>query len=235
MMEKYQFDQNFDIFYFKKETDLKNPSTPINEFISFLKFHRVAIPHKFSYVSESGNLLQELTLKQNLLLDYTSQSLTEEKESHFKNYLKQKNNFHLEALYNLVSNINELPSNANQEEIKIIALMKALISEVPFIFLEHPEKDLSENAFKIFKEALKSQFKEQNQNIFIITNNETKWNDVITKIVFRKSDYSFQIENRQHQVEFHEEKKKFFAEKEETKFSGLEFKIPSKTKKTNVA
>jgi ABC-type multidrug transport system ATPase subunit len=231
-MEKYQFDNCSNIFEFKKKEVQDFEGVPLNDFLAFLKFNRVLAPYKFSYVGNEGNLIQDLTLKQNLLLDYTSASLTEEKELHFKNFIKEKANTFLEALYTSIVNINDVPANATKEEIKIVCLMKALISEVPFIFLENPEQDLSPVNFKNFKEALKYQVKLQTQNVFITTFNSILWDDIITKVVTRNEDYSFKVTDKIIQNNFNIMKKEFFKNqnKETTNLPALQFKIPKKSR-----
>lgn len=231
-MEKYLFDKNSDIFLFSQAENKEASGSSLNEFLQFLKFNRVSIPYKFTYVSAKDSLIPDLTLKQNLLLDYTIASLTEEKEVHFKNFLKNKANVYLEALYGMIVNINDIPSNATAEEIKIICLMKAIITEAPFIFLESPEKDLSFDAFKLFQKALQYQLKNQTQTVFITTPNESIWNHLISKKVHRGENQAFIITDNSYRQKMALEKMEFFhPKKEEAKLEELKFHLPNKLTK----
>lgn len=235
-MEKYQFDRNSDIFLFSQSEKNDVISSSLNEFLAFLKFNRVSIPYKFTFVSAKDSLIPDLTLKQNLLLDYTIASLTEEKEVHFKNFLKNKANVYLEALYGMIININDVPANATAEEIKIICLMKAIITEAPFIFLESPEKDLTFEAFKLFQKALQYQLKNQIQAVFITTSNESIWNHLITKKVNRGRNHAFVITDNSYRQKLALEKVEFYQEpQEEAKLQELKFHIPKNIKKNKAS
>jgi ABC-type lipoprotein export system ATPase subunit len=187
-------------------------------------------PYKFSYVGKQGNLIPELTLKQNLLLDYTGESLSEEKEVHFKKNLKELPNVQMETIYNMIIALSEFPKNATSEEIKLISLLKALLSNSPYIFLECPEEELSEKSFHKFQEALFNQIQTSKQTVFLITKKENNWSKYISKIITRNKDLTFNTESFDPKVEFLLEKKAFYDtySKEKANQSVLRFKIPKK-------
>lgn len=229
-MEKYSFNELSQIYLFRSKPAHSLAGSCLNEFLSYLKFYRVMGPYKFSFVGKNGNLIPELTLKQNLLIDYTSESLTEEKEAHFRENLKTKPNLQLEALYNHISNLNDLPKNSTPEEIKLVSLLKALLSDAPYLFLENPEADLSENTFKIFQEALFNQIRLTEQNVFIITKRERSWSKYVTKIVGRNKDFTFKTENSDPILDFTVEKLKFYKlnQEEMANQPSIKFQFPMK-------
>lgn len=227
-MEKYHFDDHSQIFLFKSIIDLKHPPMAINEFLAYLKYCRVMGPYKFSFVGPGENLIPDLTLKQNIMIDYTNASLSEDKEIHFKSKLKERPNIYLEALYHKILNINDIPANATKEELKLVGLIKALISESPFIFLENPELDLAEDTFKLFQDALKIQIELSGQNVFIQTYQIEKWSNLVDKVVSRNKDYSFNTKDHNHDSEFEKLKKEFYQSEEEANQSHLQFKFPKK-------
>lgn len=230
-MKKEDFDNSSEIYLFRMyRPNGADSSTKLNEFINYLKFNRVAAPFQFSYVSTKGDLISELTLNQNILLEYTSPSLTEEKEGHLRKFFKERPNLHLEALYNMISNIDEYPSEAGPEENKITALLKAFIANKPFIFLEYPEAELSPKAQKLLQKAIELQAKNLRQNIFIVTKQEQNWSKYISKIVERTESFSFKTKNAEYLQEFKLEKEKFYlpVRKEAANLPILSFKIPKK-------
>jgi ABC-type lipoprotein export system ATPase subunit len=227
---------NSNIYLFKKSTS-GNQGLALNEFISFLKFQKVVMPYRFSFVPKENGLIKDLSLKENLLLDYAYDSLTEEKEVHFKNYLKVKKNVYLEELYNKIINIHERPENSSSEESKIIHLIKSLINDKDFIFLEEPEENLSERSLSTFIKALEIEIKTSNINVFIRTKDENKFLGIISKIVTRSEDYSFKISEKVDTQSFKKERDEFYKvnEKESANFNTLKFHIPKKVSKKPAA
>ncbi len=227
---------NSNIYLFKKGAN-GGHGLALNEFLAFLKFQKVSMPYKFSFVPKENGLIKDLSLKENLLLDYAYDSLTEEKEVHFKNYLKVKKNIYLEDLYSKIINIHEKPENASPEESKIIHLIKSLINEKDFIFLDGPETNLSERSLNIFIKALELEIKTSNINVFIQTSDEGKFSSIISKIVTRSKDYNFIISEKSERPNFELERAEFYKEsdKESAKFIGLKFHLPKKDSKKPAA
>jgi hypothetical protein len=195
-MRKNIISAKSEIYLFKMMEGKKTSQFAITDFLAYLKFIRHPDANKFSFVGSDANFIKDLTLIQNILLDYSSPSLTEEKEAHFKNLMKWQPNFHMEALFSNITSINELPFKASLEELKLASLIKAFLSDRPFLFLENPEKHLSEKSLMQFKEALKYQVENYpEKNIFIKSETDSIWSSLITKTVYRNFDYSFHTES----------------------------------------
>jgi hypothetical protein len=235
-MEKFLKEDGTEIYLFKSlKSNLSDTIAPLeasflNEFIAYLKFCKVPPPHQFSYVSENGNLLPELTLMQNILLDYSSPSLTEEKEVHLKKLFKSRSNFYLESLYGLITNLNELAMHATHEEIKLATIIRAMISDKPFLFFEMPETYLSENTFRLFVNALKIQSESLGQKIFLKSNREQNLSLLVTKIVTRNMYHSFDTKNTHYVDELKSEKAKFYQKEEANQSGAIVFHLPNKKK-----
>ena len=193
MKNKINFEEYFEIYLF---TDHKNegPYSKLGEFISFLKYNKALFPYKFSYVGQGDDLIPDLTLNENILMNFSPNSLTTDKENQFQDYLKEQPNRYLEELYRKITSPAELTTHSNAQMKKLASLFKSLIYEGQFIFLEEPEKLLDQEHLDLFKMALKEQIERDKINVFIFSNNQTLWSHYVDKSVVRKKDYSFIVE-----------------------------------------
>ena len=193
MKNKINFEEFFEIYLF---TDSKNegPYSKLGEFISFLKYNRALFPFKFSYVGQGDDLIPDLTLNENILMNFSPNSLTTDKENQFQDYLREQPNRNLEELYRKIVSPGELTAHSNGQIKKLASLFKSLIYEGQFIFLEEPEKLLDSEHLELFILALKEQIEREKINVFIFSNNREIWDKHANKFVSRKEDYSYQIE-----------------------------------------
>jgi ABC-type sugar transport system ATPase subunit len=191
-MSKINFEENFEIYLFNYQSEIMS-SSKLNEFLSFLKFFKVNMPYKFSFVSTEAVLIPEMTLNQNILMDFSPDSLTESKDIQFQDFLKEQHNRSLESLYQTIDLPNELPGHSNAQMKKVCSLIKALITEGQFIFLEEPEVDLEPQTLELFISALKEHIKDRQINVFIYSKNLPMWMSHSHKMVQRSKDFSFNI------------------------------------------
>jgi ABC-type lipoprotein export system ATPase subunit len=193
MKNKINFEDFFEIYLF---TDHKNegPYSKLGEFISFLKYNKAMFPYKFSYVGQGDDLIPDLTLNENILMNFSPNSLTTDKENQFQDYLREQPNRYLEELYRKIISPGELTAHSDAQMKKLASLFKSLIYEGQFIFLEEPEKLLEREHLDLFTSALKEQIAREKINVFIFSNNQALWNKYVDKLVTRKKDYSFKVE-----------------------------------------
>ena len=214
-------------------------SSKLNEFLSFLKFHKVNLPYKFSFVSTSASLIPEMTLNQNILIDFTPDSLTESKEVQFQDFLKDQNNRALESLYHKVSLPHEFPANSSAQMKKISSLIKSLLSDGQFIFLEEPEVDLEAATLELFISALKMHIKNHRMNVFIYSKNLAMWMPHSHKMVERTRDFSFLVSPVSRNYLWDEEREIFYAPADKNSvpvLNGLKFSRPKdKNRKKSAA
>ena len=189
-MTNQNFENHFGIYLFTNP-DEENQFSKLSEFISYLKSSKAQLPYKFSYVGRSETLIPDLTLNENILMDFSPDSLTAAREYQFQDFLSVGPGHYLENLYRKVSLPHELPVHSDSQMKKVSSLIKSFISDGQFIFLEEPEKDLDRETFKIFIDVLKEQIKTKKQNVFIFTNNLDLWSSHATFMVKRRNDYSF--------------------------------------------
>lgn len=230
-MAKANFEDTFDIYLFTEETG-ENFSR-LSEFISFLKFNRVNLPYKFSYVSRGDNLIPDLTLNENILMDFSPNSLTASKEMQFQDFLKESHNDSLEKLYQKVVLPNELPANADTQMRKVGSLLKSLVCEGQFIFLEEPERDLDPETVAIFISALKEMISRNKQNVFIFSHDLNLWIPHVSFHVKREADFSFTIQKMARNGMWKQSRDEFYKKSEPQEASThLKFHLPAaKTKK----
>ena len=234
-MTKINFEENFEIYLFTYEHLELGPSK-LNEFLAFLKYHKVPQPFKFSFVSKVASLIPEMTLNQNILIDFSPNSLTESKEIQFQEFLKDPKNHALEELYNTIALPHEMPSQSNAQMKKICSLIKSLLYEGQFLFIEEPENDLGPETLKLFMAALREHAKQRQMNIFIYSKDLSLWTPLSHKIVERKKDYTFMDSPVISNYKWKEERADFFKKTPSTQLpEPLTFVIPSYKKRINNA
>jgi ABC-type lipoprotein export system ATPase subunit len=209
LMAKVNFEETFEIYLFTKQ-EKENNFSKLSEFLSFLKFNRLSLPYKFSYVSRGDGLIPELSLNENILMDFSPNSLTASKEFQFQEFLKEEGNRPLEDLYQKIFLPHELPRNSDAQMRKVSALIKSLIFEGQFIFLEEPEIDLDEESIALFIAALKDRIEKHKQNIFIFSHNVNLWGPHAHQLVRREKNFSFATENISKTYQWKKERDQFF-------------------------
>jgi len=189
----------------------ENKFSKLNEFISFLKFNRVNLPYKFSYVSHDDCLIPEITLNENILMNFSPNSLTAGREFQFQEFLRERPNRELENLYKKISIPHELPVNSDAQMRKISALIKSLIFEGQFIFLESPENDLDQESIALFISILKDHISRHKQNVFIYSDDLNLWKPHVHQQVKREKDYRFSTQKIVNNASRELEKNQFYA------------------------
>ena len=227
MMTKVNFEEIFEIYLFT-EAKFENKFSKLNEFISFLKYNRVNLPYKFSYVSRGDCLIPELTLNENILMNFSPNSLTAGREFQFQEFLKDKPNRELERLYKKIIIPHELPINSDAQMIKLTSLIKSLIFEGQFIFLEEPEKELDQECIALFISILKEHIARNKQNVFIFSHDLNLWMPHVHQHVKREKDYRFSTEKISKNWAWNKEKNRFYApfKRTDTIHQDLFFQFP---------
>lgn len=230
LMTKAIFDEKFELFLFI-DPEEKLGTSKLGEFLSFLKYNKATQPYKFSYVSQTAALIPEMSLIQNILVDFNPNSLTESKEVQFHEFLLVQPNRALEHLYRKILLPQDYPHQSNAQMKKVSSLIKTLISDGQFIFLEEPENDLDQDSLNLFIEALKFQLDHYQTNILIYSKNHELWKPHSHKTIERNKDYSFKITEISSQYLWEHERQIFYSKSSENrKENGLKFIIPQRIK-----
>ncbi|MGZ3809025.1 MAG: hypothetical protein ACXVCE_13140, partial [Bacteriovorax sp.] len=161
-------------------------------------------------------LIPDLTLNENILMDFSPDSLTAAKEFQFQEFLKEGPNRDLEKLYQMIPLPHEHPISADAQMKKVSTLIKSLIFEGQFIFLEEPEKDLDSDMLALFISALKDNIARNKQNVFIFSHDVQLWMPHAHHHVKREKDFSFSCQKINPDWQWKIERKEFF---DPTKYS----------------
>ncbi len=209
-MTAANFEESFEIYLFTKEMDQDNFSN-LSEFISFLKFNRITPSYKFSYVGRGESLIPELSLNENILMDFSPNSLTASKDLQFQEFLKEAPNKELEKLYQKIISPHAQPAHSDTQMKQVTSLIKALVFEGEFIFLEEPENDLDMECLELFISALKDHIIRHKKNVFIFSNNLKLWLPHSHKHVKREKNYQFTINDISQKSKWPLERQAFYS------------------------
>lgn len=183
-------DSDIILFFTSKENrrfcQLKN-------ILHFLKSINIKKSIKFSYCREAGDLIENLTLKENLYLEAFSSSLSSSKDFQLKNYLTKNGNKDLANLFKKAGNLERYPHDANEEEKKTVGLIKSLLVDADFLIYEKPEKYLSDETFDSFLNAMKYLSKMKGKIIIIHPEKDCLWTNHITKIATQAQNKQYVI------------------------------------------
>ena len=164
----------------------------LKDFISFLRLYKCPMPYSFSHVEVGGPLIENLSLDENLLL-HTSVNKGETTEGIIQKILEQTGNPHLLNFYNSISLKHLRPSQVDDKTRKSVALIKAMLQNQEFLFLENPEKYLCKQMLTLFTQALSYQSVTTGQIIVISTRFKNIWASQITKRIYRDENNYFQV------------------------------------------
>lgn len=183
--------ENMDLALFENGSCLKEFSQ-LKDFLSFLKLYRRPSPFRFSHVETSGPLIENLTLQENLLLHVTGNEIKDE-TTQILHLIEHTGNPHLMSFYNKIRLKNSMPIEVDDETRKAMALVKALIQDTDFLFLENPEKFLGKEMLNLFVQALVYKTATTGQIVVIRTRFKNIWGPHFTKRIYRDEKNFFQV------------------------------------------
>jgi|GEM_PF-4464607 ABC-type lipoprotein export system ATPase subunit len=179
-----------DIIYFDAPEGHQRQNI-IKNFLSYLKFNNIKGPHRFSYVQSDYELIESMTLRENIYLDTIPLSLTQSRESQFKGHMQKQPNNHLIKLLNGVDSLDSYPSHTDQRSRKILGLSKALMQNADYLFFDAPEKHLTSHDLELFIQALHFHVGLHEKIILLSSEHENLWLQHATKRVERDSHKKF--------------------------------------------
>ncbi len=162
----------------------------LNTFLTILKSLKERGPYNFSYSSSQGSLINSLTISENIVMDSISKSHFDINNFNLKTYIEQLINIAIIQLFNSITLPDLYPEKSNPEVIKIACLIKTLISTSKYIFLDHPEKYITEKNMTPLISALKYEALNNNR-IIIINSSNNCWNSVAKKEIKQEQSNNF--------------------------------------------
>ena len=166
----------------------------LKDFLSFLKLYRYPKPFRFSHVESTGPLIENLSLEKNILL-HVSGSEAGAEDLDINPILEHTGNPHLMELYGRISLKHATPSEVDDETRKGAALVKSLVQENDFLFLENPEKYLGKEMLALFIKALVYKTATTGQIVVVNTRFKNNWAPHLTKRIFRDEKNLFQVDH----------------------------------------
>lgn len=191
MDKKNQLNKS-DILLFKNDENRYGHSQ-LKKFLSFLSSNGVKRPYKFAYIESEGPLISNMSLRDNIHLDSVPLSLSNTKEMELKYLLDKIGNDDLLNLFAKIENLEVKVSEVSHQVRKLAALIKGLIQEADYLFLEMPEKHLSDNQLRLFVNALNHQVQNNGQMVFISSPAVLFWQGKVSKIITRGPKKEFLV------------------------------------------
>ena len=155
----------------------------LKEFISYLKFSGMRSKIDFSFSGHEESAHAALTIKENYMLDSVPTSLIKDREDNFQTTAENLANEHLKKLIEATQCVDRLMSELSVEDKKLVSIVKALLSQSEYLFMDKPDMYLSAELLEKVKLALLFEAKENNRKILIRPAQREKWLDLATHIV----------------------------------------------------
>ena len=181
-----------DIIFFKSDQN-KFSSSQLKNFIHFLNSNGIKKPYRFSHIEGEGALIPTLSLRENIHLDSVPNQLSTSKDIHLSKLLEKTGNSHLLEMFNFIPELDQYPEKVSEQVKKLASLIKGMIQEADFLFLEKPERFLSEEHLELFVKAIHYQSQDLGQIVFIHSQDEKFWMRHISKIVSRGDKNEFLV------------------------------------------
>lgn len=129
---------------------------------------------KYIYIPIQNNFIQSLTLRENIILN--NPFMLSGKQGYALNkYLKQTKNYYLLELFSKINMINERPIMTDLQSLKIASLLSCFIRKTDYVFVNQPEKHLSQNCLDLFVKAICLRFRNSDSQIIISSNDVNFW------------------------------------------------------------
>lgn len=179
---KMDFSNNFNILLFDSSTKSYQQNS-LKEFIYYLKFLGKKGIIDFSYASANESIHPELSIKENFILDSVPTSLIKDKEDNLNQTISELENQYLIQLIEKLNCINRKTKELSICEKKLCSIVKSMLSNSEYIFLEAPEQYLDSEILKLIKKCLLYEVEHNKRIVFIKPNSRISWLDIATDIV----------------------------------------------------
>lgn len=169
------------IYLFEKDTN-GNTGNTLKEFIYFLKFSGKSNIN-FSYASAQDSLHIDLSIMQNFELDSIPSSFVKDRENNISDFLSQLKNPHLKGLISELGDLDRKVKMLTSREVKLAALIKAILSMSEYIFLETPDSHIESHLLDKVAECIHFEANEKNRIVFVKSARKVLWPDIVTNII----------------------------------------------------
>lgn len=170
-----------------KDTPYEEPNG-LKKFLNLVKFHTKKSNFKFSFSNGNGSLHHNITVRENLDLEAIPTSISLNTKLKTKDIISNIENEYLQKLISRICPLERTPGQLNQEELKLASIIKGVIAQTEYIFLDSPGKGLSQTNLSLVKKCLTFEAKLNSRIIIISAQDQSKWIDVANKLITKKQN-----------------------------------------------
>ena len=171
------------------------PSSHLKNFIQFLACAGIDSSSAFSYGDSEGALISNLTLRENIHLDLFWKRL-ECNNFSLEKFFAEHDNRHLNQFFGKITLLDEYPKNVDEQTRKITTLLKALLRQPSYLFLDSPEKHLYSDNLDIFFKALDCERWKLGLTVLIFSEKGEALREYVNKDVFCSENKKFVVKSR---------------------------------------
>lgn len=182
------------IYLFENRSEPGHPQ--LKNIINFLKWKNLKQIVKFDHIPEDGNLIEDLTLHDNLTLSSKEFCRYRKLPKNINDLLVKNLGGNVAPLINEITNWNLYPEDVTPKVRKIVSLLKGINLSHPYVVLEKPEKHLPERIISHLK-VLILDLVESNKSEVIISNSKQDgpWENMFNKRIIYETNKLFRIED----------------------------------------
>ena len=175
--------------------DNKVPCSHLKNFIRFLACAGIDNSFSFTYGDSEGALIPNLTLRENIHLDLFWNGL-EEADFSLEKFFAEHDNRHLNEFFGKITLLDEYPENVNEQTRKITTLLKTLLRQSRYLFLDSPEKYLYPDNLDIFFKAVDCERWKLGLTVLIFSEKGDVLSEYVNKDVFCSENQKFVVKPR---------------------------------------
>jgi ABC-type sugar transport system ATPase subunit len=191
MMSEIKYIGQKQIFLFDEISQMSNANNSLKEFIYYLKFSGKRGMINFAFSSANENIHQHMSIKDNYILDSVPTSLIKDREDNFSQRIDGLKNKFLKELVVHTNDINRIVNDLSSQEKKLVSIVKALLSDSEYIFLDKPDCEQPIALVNKIKDAILYEVEKNQRKVFLISSKREVWLDITTDIITRNQNKEF--------------------------------------------
>lgn len=165
----------------------------LKKFLNIIKFFNKKEPFKFAFSNGNGSLHHTISVRQNLDLEAIPTSISLNNKLKTKEIIDNIENEYLQKLIGRICPLERLPVNLNKEELKLASIIKGVISQTDYLFLDSPDNGLSESNLTLVKNCILYEAKVKKKTIIITSANDQHWLEICDKVITTNNN-SYKLE-----------------------------------------
>jgi len=184
----------FQVYLFKQnESKFSFGGSELKTFLYYLKSMGIYNP-SFSYSNTSFVHGPNDTVKDYFLLETSSKNQMTYNDANLNSKIKNIKNTNLSKLLKMIPDLESQLHSLSTFEKQLICIIKTILSESEYIFLNYPEKENNKETITLIKNSLLYEVKNFNRKVLINSTAPEQWLDLATKIVSKTKQTKFKTE-----------------------------------------